>query len=548
MLHLAAALALATTAVEPRVVWSDASVTLLGAPSPDGRFLSYVEPGSGALSVYDVAGGNKRALVTRPAGSNEFAYFSTVSPDSRQIAFAWFNDEGFYDLRVVSVEGGSPRVLYRNEEAGFVQPCAWTPDGASILTLFFRKDNISQIALVPARGGPMKVLRSLHWVYPKRMDLAPDGRFIVYDSFAGAASGDRTIFLLAADGSKEVKLVARPGSHLFPLWTPDGKHVVYTSDSGGTMDAWMLDIADGKPQGEPRVVRRNLGRALPLGITRDWNYYYGVRSGASDVFVTTLDSPAADARRVTLRFPERNSMPAWSPDGRRLAYLSRRGTENFGEQARVIVVREIDRQEEREVAVKLAHIERVRWSGDGRLVVSGSISKGRSGLYLVDPQSSAMRPLIEEAGGPYRGFEGVMPAGGRRIYYLRGEGELRARDLESGEEMTLARGASLSHLALSPDGKTLACVAGPDSILLTPVEGGERKRLPFAEATELDWGKVLIAGKGSELWRLDPEGGPPRLLPSPGNRERGFSQHPDGKRIALTAGKEKSEIRVLRLR
>ena len=36
-------------------------------------------------------------------------------------------------------------MLFRNEEAGFVQPSSWTPDGKQILTLFFRKDNISQL-------------------------------------------------------------------------------------------------------------------------------------------------------------------------------------------------------------------------------------------------------------------------------------------------------------------------------------------------------------------------------------------------------------------
>ena len=83
-----------------------------------------------------------------PAASKEFAYFSVPSRDASRVAYAWFNEAGFYDLRVIPLAGGEPRVLFRNEEAGFVQPTSWTPDGKQILTLFFRKDNISQIALV----------------------------------------------------------------------------------------------------------------------------------------------------------------------------------------------------------------------------------------------------------------------------------------------------------------------------------------------------------------------------------------------------------------
>jgi hypothetical protein len=41
------------------------------------------------------------------------------------------------------------------------------------------------------------------------------------------------------------------------------------------------------------------------------------------------------------------------------------------------------------------------------------------------------------------------------------------------------------------------------------------------------------------------DGSAPRKLASPGNREGGFSLHPDGERIALTAGKTKSEVWVM---
>src|SRR5262249_36636036 len=154
----------------PKLVWSGPDVTLLGGPSRDGRYLSYVDPGTRNLGIREVATGRSRLLTQKAAGSGEFAYFSAISPDSRRVAYAWFNEEGYYDLHVIDLDGSNQRILYRNEEAGFVQPCAWSPDSKYILTLLFRTDNISQITLVPAEGGAPKVLRSLNWVYPKRMD------------------------------------------------------------------------------------------------------------------------------------------------------------------------------------------------------------------------------------------------------------------------------------------------------------------------------------------------------------------------------------------
>lgn len=517
--------------------WAGPEVTLLGTPSPDGKLLSYVDPATRALAVREIDHGRSRIIVRPPEGSKEFAYFSTISPDARQIAYAWFNDEGFYDLRVVALDGSQPRVLYRNEEAGFVQPCAWSPDGKQILTLFFRKDNISQIALAPAAGGPMKVLRSLNWVYPKKMDFSPDGRFIVYDSFAAEGSGDRTVFALSVDGATETKLIDRSGNHLFPLWTPDGKGIVFASDVGGTMDMWTIDVSEGRPRGEPRLLKRDVGRILPMGLTRSGEYFYGVRTGASDVYITSLDG-SAKPQRATLRFPERNSAPAWSPDGQSLAYLSRRGTENFGQESRVIVIRSLASNNEREVAPSLAHLERVSWSPDGRsLLVSGSDNKGRGGLYVVDATTAAVKPVIAEAGASFRGFEGVWAG---TILYLK-DNELRT---EQGS--VLYKGDQLSHLALSPDRRHVA-VAGRDRIAVAPISGGVPRMIAFPGLTDLAWGRDLLAGRGAELWRVPVDGRPPEKLPSPGNRTPGFSAHPDGRRIALTAGQTRSEVRVLEL-
>jgi len=161
---LTVAIAWAADPAVPRTWWSGPQVTLLGSPSRDGRWISYVDPATGALAMRSLADG---AVRTVPTGSGEFAHFSVFSRDAAHIAYAWFNAQGFYELRIARVsESAAPVIAYRNEIAGFVQPCSWTPDNRNVLTLLFRRDNISQIALIPAAGGAPRVLRSLNWVYP----------------------------------------------------------------------------------------------------------------------------------------------------------------------------------------------------------------------------------------------------------------------------------------------------------------------------------------------------------------------------------------------
>src|SRR5688500_18387573 len=84
-----------------RKIWGDPGTNILGAPSPDGRYLSYVDASTGDLALLDLVKGDKRRLTHKAPGSKpgEFAYFSIISPDNRMIAYAWFNSQKFYDLR-----------------------------------------------------------------------------------------------------------------------------------------------------------------------------------------------------------------------------------------------------------------------------------------------------------------------------------------------------------------------------------------------------------------------------------------------------------------
>lgn len=428
-------------AAAPKPVFTDSAVTLLGAPSLDGRFLSLVEHGN--LAVREIATGKSTRLTQ--AQGKEFAYFSSISRDSKSIAYAWFNNEGFYELRLVPLSGGEPRTLFKNPEAGFVQPTAWTPDNKFILTLLFRRDNVSQIALVPVAGGEPKILRSLNWVYPKRMDVSPDGETLVYDSFAPGSTSLRTIYSLSLDGSKEQRLVEEPGNHLFPIFSPDGREIYYLSDE---------DLVRRKIGGRPQLVQKGIGRALPLGITSSGKLYYGLRKGISEVFVANKDDISNTARRVTLHYPNRNLAPSFSPDGSRLAYLSRRGTENFGQESRAVVVRNFKTGEELEQPVKMAHIERVHWRADGQaLYLGGSDGRGRGGIFEYDFASKRTRPLLAEIGGPPKGYE-FFPRGTGFVY----------RDGDSfRDEKGQPAAAPEPGPMLSPDGKTVAITSSRDS-------------------------------------------------------------------------------------
>lgn len=434
-------------AILPMLLWTGPEVTLLGGPAREGSVVSNVDARTRGLELYRP--GTKQKTVVAEAVGGEFAYFSIVSADGKRVAYAWKNAAGFYELRV------DGKTVFRNEEAGFVQPCAWTPDGKAVLTLLFRKDNTSQIALVGVGDGAVKVLKSLAWVYPKRMDLSADGKWIVYDSLLGR---ERRLFLLAADGASERML----GEGVFPLWREDGKRVVFAMGE----ELWELTVASG----ERRRLGTGLGRFVPMGMTRGDRLVYGVRAGGSEVYF-------GQRQRATLRYPGRNSAPGWSADGKWLAYVSRRGEENFGEEARVLVVRGIDNGEEREIDPGLAVVDAPAWSADGkRLLVRGADRQGRAGIFVVEVSTGKVTPVEREMGaepGTFRAAWGT----GETIWVQRGTVLRGAGRVIEGVRCFAVRGARLAVLYV--DGRL-------------EVDGEPRGR---SEAREIVWrGEKLVGG------------------------------------------------------
>ena len=352
-----------------RRVWERAA-DITGGPSPDGRYLTYVDWDTGDLALRDLKTGKNRRLTNKGSWSEstEFALYPTISPSGKQVAYTWFNKDFSYDLRLVGLDGSDPRVLYRNEEVEYLQPAAWSPDGEHILATFSRSDRTNQIVLVSVADGSVRVLKTLDWRWPGT-SFSPDGRTIAYSFPPQEDSPNRDIFLLATDGSREVPLVTHPADDRSPAWAPDGKRIVFASDRTGNLGAWVIQVAEGKPQGAAKLVKPDMGRIVPMGFTETGSYYYGLSTGMKDVYVATLDLKTGKlltpSRKATQRFIGSNYAPAWSPDGQYLAYISQRGHSRFGQGSRIISIRSVKTGEERELSPnlnRLGHRMHLPWS------------------------------------------------------------------------------------------------------------------------------------------------------------------------------------------
>ncbi|MEE8537829.1 MAG: hypothetical protein V3S71_07440 [Acidobacteriota bacterium] len=561
-----------------RQVWAGPGVDATGAPSPDGRHLTFVDWETGDLAVRDLKTEENRRLTNKGSGneSSEFALYSIFSPDGKQVAYPWFNEDFFFDLRLIGLDGTEPRVLYRNEDLEFIWPFDWSADGKQILATFARKDRVNQIVLVSVADGSVQVLKTLDWRYPANISFSPDGRYIVYDFPTKEDAPERDIFVLAADGSHENPLVEHPSDDHMLGWAPDGTRALFASDRTGSWDAWLIPVADGRPRESPELVKRDIGDIMPMGFTQKGSFYYGLRAGMNEVYIATLDPETGtlvdSPTKATQRFVGSNKWPAWSPDGQYLSYLSQRGAfRSLG--SRTLVVRSVKTMEERDLPLKgLTGFIQPRWCPDGRSILGTGSDQKRQGIYRVDVQSGDVTLVQQSEPGAYLQQPDCSPDG-KTIFYKRNDWTQKlqrifARDLETGQDRELYRADDIRNLAISPDGRQVAfSTHTPERghvLKVMPAVGGEPRELLHLKGSEqivyhsiawtADGQDVLFAKRSGtsveeqniELWRISVDGGAPWRLGALAMEGLDHVRvHPDGRRIAFTAGPDKYEVWVM---
>jgi Tol biopolymer transport system component len=560
-----------------RKVWALDHGWLQGSPSPDGRYHSFLDFDTGDLALRDLVTGQNRRITNKGSwkDSKECAEASVISGDGKQIAYAWYNKEKFYELRVSGIDGSNPRTVYRDKEVGhWLEPYQWTADGKQILAVVMRSKKEWQCVFIPAAGGPVRVIDTPS-KGPWHPSLSPDGRFLVYGAWR-VNGRDSDIFLLSLEGGQEVPLVRSPAEDINPVWTPTGDKVLFVSDRTGTRGFWAVDVVDGKPRGVPQLVKdgvTGVGSPIrPNGFTRGGDFYFSTSTEIGEVYVTELDPVEGKTLRqpapVAPRFVGSNSAPSWSPDGRLLAYY-RRG-DNYDEKPPTLVILSVETGEERDVPVRLAQeiLAPVRWFPDGKSVLVSardSPKRDQVAFYRVDAQTGDHR-LVRESPGPGPVRAELSPDGKTLFFFTGGEqklwGGLISRDIETGQEREIARVPFMrpangwTEPAVSPDGKYLAFRSPVDeswrAVRLVPTTGGEVRELYRFQVQsepalfgELSWTpdgrNVLFVGSTGkdgmpELWRMPIAGGEPQRTGLSAKGMRIVAAHPDGRRIAFDTG------------
>ncbi len=293
--------------------------------SHDGKRLALLRVSSGQVELVVTArDGSSPRLITRLAPGFQ-CQFPRWSPDDKWIAYQQGRIFEF-DVFLVSAEGGQPRPI--THEGNLLNGFTWLPDGSGIVfssarggtVLYLPPFNLWEVSL---KGGNPRQLTfgEVSYVNP---DLNARGTLL-----ATRVRRQFDIWKFPVDGNprenvrRAVQITHQTGEVQTPAVSPDGKELVYLSDSGGHGNLWVMNLEGG----ELRQITFEQDPSVAVGVPV-WS-----PDGKNIGFVSTrnlrnwdvglwLVSPDGSYPR---NIAERGGWAWWSADGRWLYYTVNRG-------------------------------------------------------------------------------------------------------------------------------------------------------------------------------------------------------------------------------
>lgn len=215
--------------------------------------------------------------------------------------------------------------------------------------------------------------------------VSPDGKYI---AFVSARSGNQEVFVMGSDGSDQRQVTRATGRVGMPSWAPDGKRILFQAMTRDSVTLYAI-LPSGDGLTRLGSYAGHMAALAPDG--RRVGVSTGVRMNQNYI-MSDLDGAHPD---TVVRGPGIVVDPAWSPDGKQIAYAFVDTTRSM----RMWLVKSdwTGRRPVAEPTDSGAHPQWGRWSPDGkRLVVQAGIygAQGSTAhLWLIEPGTGKVTKL-----------------------------------------------------------------------------------------------------------------------------------------------------------
>ncbi len=356
--------------------------------SSDGRRLVYSGDAEGDFDLYLQRVGGQTAVLLTP-GSDDQDIHPAFAPDGERIAFV--STRGGGGLFVMGATGEDVR---RVGDMGF-HP-AWSPDGKQLAycTEGIRdprsREFVSQLWIVDVESGAKRLLYGGDGVQPS---WSPDGRLI---AFWTNRNSQRDVMTMPAAGGEPVAVTNDSAVDWCPVWTRDGKFLLFSSDRGGVFNFWRVrvDPETGQRAGMIQSVTTGSDLVGWPSLSADGRRMAYTVASTSDL----LWRGALDADPAASKAPERFDLPGIvggitdvSADGKRFLIYSVDGVQEH------ILVHDVEGARSRALVATSAKDRGPRWSPTDDRIAFYSNRSGSWEAWSIRTDGSGLQQLTDVA-------------------------------------------------------------------------------------------------------------------------------------------------------
>jgi Tol biopolymer transport system component len=285
--------------------------------------------------------------------------------------------------------------------------------------------------------------------------ISPDGNLVAYVS---DESGRPDIWVTGVGGTTPLRLTNDDAVEGNPCWYPDGRTLAFATNRGGRQGVWKIPTLGGDPT---LLVADATDPAIDPAGTR----VAFIVAATGRVAV----APLTDPQRNTVLTDDEDGLwqhraPAWSPDGRTIAYAAQRGLWTVPAAGGDAMPLTTDGEADEEPA----------WSADGRHVYFSSARDGTQAIWRV-AAGGGLPERVTLGSGPES--HPSLSRSGREMVFTTfvAQSNVVIRDLTTGREVSVPGGRQDIQPSFSRDGRSLVFAsdrAGGPRLWLQPLADG----------------------------------------------------------------------------
>jgi tricorn protease len=404
--------------------------------------------------------GGQATKLSSPPGVESFPRFS---PDGKTIAFS-ANYDGNIDVYTLPLSGGVPSRLTQHGASDRV--VEWHPDGKRILFASSReseKDRFNQLYLISAAGGyPEK----LPLPYGEFASFASDGNqlavvfrtevFRTWKRYRGGDAADIYLFNLTTKESQNISETVTAGEEL-PMWY--GNTIFFLSDNGPEkrMNLWQYDVTNKTKKqltnfSDYDVHYPSIGASEIVFEAGGKLYLYDIAKGESRSVSVSVISDKTSLKPYLQPVDKNLQTVTLSHDGNRVIAEARGDLFSLpADQGFIKNITQTQGVAERYPA----------WSPDGKYVAYWSDASGEYELWLMNLETNSSRKVTNY--GPGYRYSLFWSPDSRKVAFIDKAMQIKIVDVANGVTTDVDRAHSYLHYALnsftaewSPDSRWLA--------------------------------------------------------------------------------------------